>query len=106
AWKAEGRTDREAVLRRLAAIEGVYVPSLYDVAYGADGLLASVTPKHADVPAEVEKRTIADLGEWPYPRNQLVPLTEVVHDRLNVEVFRRCARGGRLCQDGVSTQAA
>src|SRR5689334_4298688 len=67
AWKVEGRTDRATVLRRLAGIEGVYVPSLYDVAYGADGMLASVTPTHADVPAEVQKRTIADLGEWPYP---------------------------------------
>src|SRR4029078_3643831 len=50
---------------------------------------------------QVEKRTIADLAAWPYPKQQLVPLTEVVHDRLNVEVFRGCTRGCRFCQAGM-----
>ncbi len=104
AWKRSGRTSREGVLRELARVEGVYVPAMYDVAYGDDGFLASVTPRFDDVPAVVEKRTIADLGEWPYPRNQLVPLTEVVHDRLNVEVFRGCTRGCRFCQAGMITR--
>ena len=48
----------------------------------------AVTPRFADVPAVVDKRTVADLAEWPYPKQQLVPLVEVVHDRLNVEIFR------------------
>ncbi len=55
-------------------------------------------------PAQVEKRTVADLADWPYPRRQLVPLTEVVHDRLNVEVFRGCTRGCRFCQAGMITR--
>jgi radical SAM family uncharacterized protein len=104
-WKASGRTEgsREAVLRALARVEGVYVPSMYAVAY--DGRrIAEVTPRYPDVPERVEKRTIADLGQWPYPRNQLVPLTEVVHDRLNVEVFRGCTRGCRFCQAGMITR--
>src|SRR5690349_14811377 len=104
AWKHSGRTCRDDVLLDLARISGVYVPSLYDVEYAADGCIASVTPRHPDVPALVEKRTIADLGEWPYPKNQLVPLTEVVHDRLNVEVFRGCTRGCRFCQAGMITR--
>ena len=79
--------SREQVLRALSHIPGVYVPSMYDVAYDG-GRLVAVTPRYADVPERVEKRTVADLNEWPYPKRQLVPLTEVVHDRLNVEIFR------------------
>ena len=56
------------------------------------------------MPERVEKRTIADLAQWPYPKRQLVPLTEVVHDRLNVEVFRGCTRGCRFCQAGMITR--
>ena len=60
--------SRRIALRALARIAGVYVPSLYDVVY--DGhLIASVAPRYADVPARVDKRTIADLGAWPYPKN-------------------------------------
>jgi radical SAM family uncharacterized protein len=102
--KATGTTDREVVRRDLGAIAGVYVPALYDVAYRDDGRLAAVTPRYPEVPEQVEKRTVADLAEWPYPRRQLVPLTEVVHDRLNVEVFRGCTRGCRFCQAGMITR--
>ena len=104
-WKKSGRTpgSRENVLRELSHIMGVYVPSMYDVEYDGQAL-KSITPRFADVPSQVEKRTIADLGAFPYPKNQLVPLTEVVHDRLNVEVFRGCTRGCRFCQAGMITR--
>jgi radical SAM family uncharacterized protein len=103
AWKAGGRGSRADLLRELSHVTGVYVPSMYEVTYDGDRLVA-VVPKHPDVPALVEKRTIADLADWPYPKNQLVPLTEVVHDRLNVEVFRGCTRGCRFCQAGMITR--
>jgi radical SAM family uncharacterized protein len=103
AWKRAGRGDRERVLRELAAIGGVYVPALYDVEYEGPAVVG-VTPKYPGVPAIVDKRTVADLGEWPYPRRQLVPLIEVVHDRLNVEIFRGCTRGCRFCQAGMITR--
>lgn len=114
AWKADrsaGRpVDRASVLRRLAKVPGVYVPSLYEVTYAEPvdgepiGRIASVTPRFDDVPATVDKRTVADLGEWPYPKTPLTPLTEVVHDRLSVEVFRGCTRGCRFCQAGMITR--
>ena len=103
-WSAaptQGR-DRATVLRRLAQVPGVYVPSLYVPRYEG-GRLVSVEATDG-APATVEKRAVADLADWPYPRNQLVPLTEVVHDRLNVEVFRGCTRGCRFCQAGMITR--
>ncbi len=94
--------SREEVLQELAMIPGVYVPSLYRPRY-EEGRLAALE-RQPGAPAKVEKRTVADLAQWRYPRRQLVPVTEVVHDRLNVEVFRGCTRGCRFCQAGMVTR--
>jgi radical SAM family uncharacterized protein len=95
---------RAELLSALSRVPGVYVPSCYEVDYDDAGRLEGVTPRFDDTPGRVEKRTITDLGSWPYPRQQLVPLIEVVHDRLNVELFRGCPRGCRFCQAGMITR--
>ncbi|MDP6159753.1 MAG: TIGR03960 family B12-binding radical SAM protein [Acidimicrobiales bacterium] len=105
AWKAAGGGLRGGLHRRLGMVAGVYVPSLYEATF-ADGRLQGVRPRpeSTEVVEVVEKRTVADLADWPYPKKQLVPVTEVVHDRLNVEVFRGCTRGCRFCQAGMITR--
>ena len=102
-WKGSGHS-RDDLLRAIARVEGCYVPALYDPIYDENGMYGGLSPKFADAPLEIEKRTIADLAEWPYPKEQLTPVTEVVHDRLNVEVFRGCTRGCRFCQAGMITR--
>lgn len=86
-------------LKLCAKIEGVYVPSLYDVDYNADGTIKSFTPK-SGAPAVVNKRIIKDMDNVYYPDNFVVPLVEIVHDRAVQEIFRGCIRGCRFCQAG------
>ena len=105
-WKRKNdpKKSRLQLLEEMAGLPGVYVPSLYEANFSS-GRLLSISPKEeSSAPNIVEKRTITDLFDWPYPKNQLVPLTEVVHDRLNVEIFRGCTRGCRFCQAGMITR--
>ena len=104
-WKNEEihLRDRDKLLEKLSRIEGVYVPRLYSPTKDKNGF-QRLEPRHDNIPKLIEKRTISSLEEWPYPKNQLVPISEVVHDRLNVEVFRGCTRGCRFCQAGMITR--
>lgn len=96
--KLEG-WSKERLLIEAAQIQGVYVPSLYDIGYNADGTVAKITAKNG-APERVTKRIIVDLDSAPYPTKPIVPSTEVVHDRVNLELFRGCVRGCRFCQAG------
>jgi radical SAM superfamily enzyme YgiQ (UPF0313 family) len=96
--------DRTDLLRRLAAIEGVYVPAFYEPRHHDDGRLRATVPVEPGVPHRVPKRTVQDLEQFPYPRKQIVPMTETVHERFSVEIFRGCTRGCRFCQAGMITR--
>ena len=96
--KREGWSKHEFLVKA-AGIQGIYVPSLYDVSYHEDGTLAAITPLDG-APAKVTKRIISNLDAAPFPTNPIVPSTEVVHDRVNLELFRGCVRGCRFCQAG------
>ena len=98
-FKSAGNDNKEEFLRQAAQIEGVYVPSLYDIKYKEDGTIESIVPKD-NAPAVIHKRIMPVLDESYYPENIPVPYTEIVHDRAVMEIFRGCIRGCRFCQAG------
>ena len=96
--KAEG-WDKPHLLRAAAQIQGVYVPSLYDVDYKEDGTVRAITARDG-APEKVVKRVVHHMDRAYYPAKTIVPSTEIVHDRVTLEVFRGCIRGCRFCQAG------
>ena len=95
--KASG--NKQEFLKEAAQIEGVYVPSLYDISYNDDGMVSKITPKET-APQKVKKRIIKDLNNCHYPESFITPYIDIVHDRVVQEIFRGCIRGCRFCQAG------
>jgi len=98
-WKRQGGCPRAEQLRRLAAMPGVYVPSLYAPAYREDGTLASLRPVDPAARPVVTKRFLQALP--PPPTRLIVPFMETVHDRVAIEIQRGCTQGCRFCQAGI-----
>lgn len=98
-WRGSGRT-REEYLETIAKIEGIYVPSFYDVEYNDDNTIKSFEPNRDCAPKKVKKRIILNFDDTYIPEKLIVPFMEVVHDRIMLELFRGCIRGCRFCQAG------
>ena len=98
--KAEG-WSKEQFLQEVAKIPGVYVPGFYEHRYNEDGTLAAIVPLNG-APEKITKRIVENLDEAYWPTKMIVPSTEIVHDRANLEIFRGCIRGCRFCQAGFS----
>lgn len=106
--KGEG-ASRDETLFKLSQIEGTYVPSLYEVVgeQVAQDVGSWVRPRDLGrsdggrAPEKIAKRIFEGFAQSDAWEPMIVPFAEVVHDRLNVEVLRGCARGCRFCQAGM-----
>ena len=96
--RREGWSKAE-FLRAASQLDGIYVPSLYDISYHDDGTVSTITPRDG-APAVVTKRIVRDMDKAYFPVNTIVPSTEIVQDRVMLELFRGCIRGCRFCQAG------
>ncbi len=99
-WRTGG-ASREAFLMQAAQIPGIYVPSLYDVAYKEDGTIASMTPNCPEAPEKVRKQLVLDMTDTFYPEKPVVPFIKATQDRVVLEIQRGCIRGCRFCQAGM-----
>jgi len=96
----KGKSKKE-FLKAVSKIEGIYVPSFYEVSYNEDGTIKKFEPIYNDIPKKIKKRIITNLDDSIYPDKLIVPYIEIVHDRIMLETFRGCTRGCRFCQAGM-----
>ncbi len=96
--KLTTHNSKQKLLRELARIKGVYVPSLYNVEYNEDRTIRRFSPTVEEIPAKIEKRVVKNLDDTFYPTKQIVPNIQIVHDRIALEIMRGCKHACRFCQ--------
>jgi radical SAM family uncharacterized protein len=97
----ENGYSKQAFLKEVCQVEGIYVPSFYDVVYDETGKISKRTKLFDQAPEVIKKRIIKDLNKSYFPDKIIVPFIETVHDRIVLEIFRGCTRGCRFCQAGM-----
>lgn len=98
-WKIESRkSGKGALLRGLARIEGIYVPSLYKVNYSYNGTVDKITPADESIPPQVKRQTVLDIDKAFFPTSPIVPYLDIVHERVTLELMRGCPRMCHFCQ--------
>lgn len=97
----ESGGSREDFLKKLLDFDGIYVPKFYNVNYKDSGEIESFKPNNPKAKSVIKKVIVSDLDKSFYPEKLLVPLIEIVHDRVILETFRGCIRGCRFCQAGM-----
>ncbi|MFA5145531.1 MAG: TIGR03960 family B12-binding radical SAM protein [Candidatus Omnitrophota bacterium] len=103
-YRKHGRDYRSAKITKqdflvlLSGIEGIYVPSLYEVTYNSSGEIEEFKPKIKGIPAKIKKRFLKDLDSGFFPSDWMVPYIQIIHDRVNLEIMRGCPNRCRFCQ--------
>ena len=93
-----GKLDKRGLLLKLSQLEGVYVPSFYEVSYDSLGAITEFKPKLTSVPPKIKKRFVKDLNLAYYPLDWLMPYIQIIHDRITLEIMRGCPNRCRFCQ--------
>ncbi len=88
-------------LEMAAEVEGIYIPSFYDVEYKEDGTILSFTPNNVHAKENIKKQVVMDMSSAPYPEKPVVPFIKATQDRVVLEIQRGCIRGCRFCQAGM-----
>jgi len=93
-----GNISKKDLLLKLSDIEGVYVPSFYDLDYDGQGKISSFKPNIPGVPGKIKKRVVKDFENSYFPVDWMVPFIQIVHDRITLEIMRGCPNKCRFCQ--------